>query len=108
MLFKRYRDLKFRKKYAIQEKNEKVIKFVTTNLLSKISFFSKSSLFRKYMLFLLIKLKINNLNFSKVKILRRCIFTNRNRSILRSYQMSRFVFRNLNQFGLIPGYKKAV
>jgi len=39
---------------------------------------------------------------------RRCLLSNRNRAVLRSYGLSRIVFRDFAQLGILPGYKKAV
>jgi ribosomal protein S14 len=38
----------------------------------------------------------------------RCILTNRKGSIDRKFLLSRIVLRDLMQFGIIPGFKKAV
>jgi ribosomal protein S14 len=45
---------------------------------------------------------------SRVQIKTRCIFTNRSKSVFKKTGASRFVLRNLIQFGFLPGYKKAV
>jgi len=45
---------------------------------------------------------------SRVRINTRCIFTNRPRNISKKHGASRFVLRDFIQFGLLPGYKKAV
>jgi ribosomal protein S14 len=63
---------------------------------------------------LLKKLLIKHLNlqkkssFSKIKIVRRCVLTYRPKGTSKLYQLGRNQFRDLLQFGLIPGYKKAV
>lgn len=44
----------------------------------------------------------------KIRITRRCIFNNRNRGVLRPFGISRVYLRELMQFGLLPGYAKAV
>lgn len=51
---------------------------------------------------------ISQKNSSKTKIVRRCIMHNRARSSTRSFGISRIKFRELLQFGIIPGYKKSV
>ena len=45
---------------------------------------------------------------SRVRFKTRCIFTNRGRIISKKYAASRFILRDFMQFGLLPGYKKAV
>ncbi len=53
-------------------------------------------------------LKISKNKFSKTKLVRRCILTNRSRGSLQTFGVSRSFLRELLQFGIIPGYKKAV
>jgi len=38
----------------------------------------------------------------------RCVLNNRGRGVLRPYGISRTLMRELMQFGVIPGYSKAV
>lgn len=106
MLFKQVKDLKFRKFYNKIEKLKQIRKFVFTNLLSNLINKKKTVEDRKRTVFLVYKLNLKLL--SKVKIVRRCILTNRGRQIVRPYNISHSIFRNLNQLGLIPGCKKAV
>ena len=99
MLSLKVKDLKNRKAFYLLEKSRVVDKFLFINILSKKlpqakCFFSKKSL----------KIK----NYSKTKIMRRCIFNNRSRGALRSFGISRIFLRELMQFGLVPGYSKAV
>jgi ribosomal protein S14 len=106
MLFKKIKDLKNRKIYNNLEKYNSIKKFVLINFLSK-SIVQKNAIEnRKRTIFLISKLKLKFR--SKVKIVRRCILTNRGRRVLRKYNFSHTIFRNLNQLGLIPGCKKAV
>jgi small subunit ribosomal protein S14 len=74
-----------------------------------LNLFSKSNK-NKYSIFLyLFSNKLNKLKFNrKTKINRRCIFSNRNRGVLRPFNISRITFKELVYFGLLPGYKKAV
>ena len=55
-------------------------------------------------------LKDNNKieNKSKTRITNRCVLNNRGRGVLRPYGISRTLMRELMQFGVIPGYSKAV
>ena len=45
---------------------------------------------------------------SKIRLKNRCILTNKNTGFLRPYSISRIKMRELMQFGIIPGSKKAV
>jgi ribosomal protein S14 len=107
MLFSKNKDIQNRIKFFRIEKNFRIKKYLVNNLLSFWNFnqnlFSASKLKQVY--FLTTKLKKNYL--SKVKIIRRCILTNRNRRIIRPYNISHSIFKNLIQFGLIPGIKKS-
>ncbi len=103
MLFAKVKDIQNRISYSKVEKLKHIKKFVIINLLSKLQFKFKN----RQHLFLII-LKLNKKYISKVKFIRRCILTNRNRRVLRSYNISHSIFRNLTQFGLIPGCKKAI
>ena len=102
MKFLKLKDLKNRKIFFKNEKKKLLIKFLLTNLankyclpiagvLNKYSFFSKS-------------LSLNG----RTKIVKRCIMTNRSRGVSRKFGASRFILRNLMQFGIIPGFKKSV
>lgn len=103
MLFKKVKDIKFRQKFNRIEKLRKVQSFLITNLLNQGFFESK----RRVLLYVL-KKKFNNNLSSKVKITRRCILTNRNRSIVRPFNISRSILRELMQFSILPGFSKAV
>ena len=45
---------------------------------------------------------------SKIQMVRRCVFNNRGRGVLRPFGVSRIYLRELLQFGQISGYFKAV
>lgn len=47
-------------------------------------------------------------NKSKTRMTNRCVLNNRGRGVLRPYGISRTLMRELMQFGVIPGYSKAV
>jgi ribosomal protein S14 len=106
MLFKQVKDLKSRKIYQKFEKIRSIKKFVFFNLLSTLMKNQKLSKDRRRFMFLISKLKLKSL--SKTKIVRRCILTNRSRRVIRPFHISHTVFRELNQYGLIPGCRKAV
>ena len=103
MLLAKIKDLKKRKVFNISEKSQKIEKFIFINTLNnkeiknigKLSsaFYLQSSLSK---------------GKSKVKITRRCVINNRNRSVIRPFGISRVYLRELLQFGGVPGYSKAV
>ena len=103
MLSLKKKDLKVRQKFLNNEQLKRVNKFLFVNTLNsnKISDLEKTfTVFSR-----------DNLNRgldSKVKITRRCIINNRNRSVIRPFGISRVYLRELLQFGLLPGYTKAV
>jgi small subunit ribosomal protein S14 len=45
---------------------------------------------------------------NKVRMVNRCVVNNRGRGVFRPFGISRVLLRNLMQFGLLPGYSKAV
>jgi ribosomal protein S14 len=101
MILAKVKDIKNRKQFFKKEFFNKKIKFLFINLLNKNKHLQQNS---KQLDFFL-KLKQKN---SKTKIIRRCIFNNRSRGSLRFLGVSRIYLRELLQFGVIPGYKKAV
>jgi len=106
MKYLKVKDIKNRQKFFFNEKNKIIKKTIFINFLNLFSkhFKSKHSIF----LYIFIK-KLNYFNkSSKTKINRRCILSNRNRAIVRPFNISRIVFKDLIYFGLLPGYKKAV
>ena len=105
MLFSKLKDLKKRKQYNKNEKIRIVKKFISINLLSHLVNKYKKSHERETFFFLISKYKLDN--NSKTQISRRCILTNRSRSVIRPYNISRLSFKKLNQFGLIPGITKS-
>jgi ribosomal protein S14 len=106
MLFKQVKDLKIRRLYKNFENKYNIKKFVLVNLLNRLIVKKFSKNIRKRTIFLLSKSKIRLV--SKVKIVRRCVMTNRGRQVLRNYNLSHAIFRNLNTLGVIPGCKKAI
>jgi len=107
MLLYKTKDYKLRSKYKKIEYKKKILKFITTNLLCNLNLSKKKK--RSYLIETLLSVKLKNFSLiSKVKIIRRCIFHNRSYGVTRKFNLSRSIFRELLQFGLIPGYKKAV
>jgi len=100
MLHLKVKDSKLRKIFNNKEKSTVVVKFLYTNFLNKKE--TKKEL--KFEPFVKLKQK----NYSKTKIVRRCILNNRGRGSIRPFNISRIKLRELFQFGIIPGYKKSV
>lgn len=107
MLFSKLKDLKKRKLYNKNEKFRIIKKFVVINLLSRLINKYKTGKKREVFFLLLSKYKFD-LSVNKTQLVRRCIFTNRSRGIVRPYNISRLSFKKLSYFGLIPGVKKAI
>ncbi len=103
MLFKKVKDIRNRLLYTKFEKLKYIKKFVIINLLSKLRLNFKNS-----QQLSLVILKLDKKHISRVKLVRRCILTNRNRRVVRLYNLSHPIFNKLMQFGLIPGCKKAI
>lgn len=95
MLYKKLKDNNFRKKLKKLESKQIVLKYVLMKLLTGEKYIQNPAI-----------IKFNA--FSKTKIRRRCILTNRSRGVYTKYNISRVKLRELLQFGLIPGYKKSV
>ena len=47
-------------------------------------------------------------NKTRIRSVSRCLLTNRSRGVSKKFNLSRFILRDLMQFGLIPGYSKSV
>jgi ribosomal protein S14 len=106
MIFATIKDKKNRFFYSKLENKILVNKFIKINLLNNIKIYKKRPFILKALLLRLSNKKL--FKYSKVRIVRRCVLTNSSKSVYRSYNLSRSIFRNLLQFGFIPGYKKAV
>jgi ribosomal protein S14 len=98
MLFRKVKDIRFRNKFKKHEILNTSLKFLFANYLNR----NKES----YRCQNFINLKQRN--YSKTKIVRRCILTNRSRGSIRPFNVSRSKLRELFQFGIVPGFKKAV
>jgi ribosomal protein S14 len=104
MLAKKIKDLNSRKKFYRLEYLKRIYKVLLLNLLTnKIHFKKKAVLILKFR-----KIQKKYTQISKVQIKSRCILSNRSHGILRKYSLSRIKMRELLQFGILPGYKKAV
>lgn len=104
MLSKKIQDIKKRNLFFKLEYLKKIYKIIQINFLNNIKFLKKRAYL--YLKILKIQTKINKI--SKVQIKNRCILSNRNKSVYRPYFISRIKLRELLQFGILPGYRKAV
>jgi ribosomal protein S14 len=104
MLSLKKKDVKARSIFSKYELRSRVVKLLLTNLASRHNYLQGS----KFLPLNLYKLQTKFRRCSKVKIRTRCVLTNRGRGIYRPYGLSRIVLREFMQFGIIPGYKKAV
>lgn len=104
MKYLKLKDAKIRKTFKKFELIYKLKAFLYKNILSFIYKNSYSLKYKKIILFQILKKKKKNF---LTKIVRRCIITNRSKSI-RPFKVSRIVAREMIGFGIIPGYKKAV
>jgi len=106
MLSAKIKDIKIRNSFQKIEKLKKIKKFLFTNILSKN--FSKKILNNESLLITFLKVKQKMIFKSRVRMTNRCVINNRNRGVFRPYGISRILMRNLMQFGILPGYSKAV
>jgi ribosomal protein S14 len=97
MKYLQIKDKKLRLSFLKMEIKFKLKKFISINLLTS-NFITNNKFF-----YLFLKKKKSVLS----KIVRRCVLTNRSKSI-RSFRVSRIQSKELISFGVIPGYKKAV
>lgn len=105
MKYLKIKDIKNRERLFFQEKKKLIKKTLFVNFLNVFSNHFK----RNHSIFLYVFIKkLKCFNSSKTKINRRCILSNRNRSIIRPFNISRIIFKDLIYFGMLPGYKKAV
>jgi len=107
MLYKKIKDIKIRNSFNRIEKIKKIKKFLQFNILSQSSFNSSKSLNQDFVL--QFSKDSKKMNFkSRVRMTNRCVVNNRGRGVFRPFGVSRILMRNLIQFGLLPGYSKAV
>ena len=100
MLSLKVKDNKVRQEFFRSENSKRLRKFLFINILN-------NKINNKEFAVCLLK-RILNQRISKVRINRRCIVNNRGRSSIRAFGISRVYLRELLQFGLVPGYSKAV
>ena len=102
MLSLKIKDLKNRDIFYFLEKSKVVDKFIFINLLSR------GTAFSRVLMCFFAKQRKQSKKYSKIVITRRCVINNRGRGVLRPLGVSRIYLRELLQFGLVPGYSKAV
>jgi ribosomal protein S14 len=111
MQFKKFKNIAQINRYKKNEKYLKINKFLFIYLLNILQFknvglYNKTealNIRRQYIFLQLLSSKV-----SKTKLFRNCILTNRSRSIVRPYGLSRTALKDLIQFGRLPGYTKSV
>lgn len=99
MLSLKYKDIKKRKQFLKEELKLKALKHFHINSLK----FNKKTRKKAIIHYLKESKKI-----SKTKLQRRCILTNRSRVSYRKFGISRVKLREMLNFNIFPGYKKAV
>jgi ribosomal protein S14 len=108
MLSAKKKDLVIRNSFNKIEKLKKIKKVILINFLSR-SFHEGHfiSLNEEFNYFIFKNSK--DMRFkNKVRMVNRCVVNNRGRGVFRPFGISRVLLRNLIQFGLLPGYSKAV
>jgi ribosomal protein S14 len=103
MLYLKLKNIKNQITFNKIEKRKIINKYIFINLVNRSEM--KNYLQNVFNNFLKINKKINK---KRVKHNRRCIFNNRNRSISRTFGISRSLLRHFMQSGIIPGYIKSV
>jgi len=104
MLSSKIKDLKLRHLFFKYEKKKKIYKFFFINLLSR----KNVNINNKNLILPLLQLQNKIKRNSKIRLTNRCILSNRGKGVNKFYSLSRIMMRDLIQFGIIPGYTKAV
>lgn len=102
MLSLKKKDFLLRSRFNHLEKRQLLNKVLNTNLSFKI-YQNKKDIRR----FAISKLNCSHVLISKVKTTRRCILTNRSRSIVRKYNISQSAFQQMSKNGRIFGCQKS-
>ena len=100
MISSKIKDLKIRNSLRRIEKLRNIKKFLFISMIQKES--------RPSAILSFLKDKNSAKSRSKTRVVNRCVLNNRGRGVLRPYGISRTLLRELMQFGIIPGYSKAV
>lgn len=104
MILKKAYDIKVRKIYKRLELKKKIFKFLILNFNSNPGLVKKKA----YFVYNFLLFQKQQLKFSKTKLKNRCKLTNRTQGVVNSHGISRLKMRELIQYGLLPGYTKAV
>lgn len=103
MLFAKKKDINKRIQFSKCELKKIVSKFLFVNTLNNKNL---SLIYKKKIIFSL--LTSINKKESKVKLVRRCVITNRSRVSHRILGVSRMKLKEMLKFGILPGWQKAV
>jgi ribosomal protein S14 len=103
MILKKIQDNKKRYFFFKLEYLKKIYKIININFLNN-PLYKKN---KKYFSIFLFKIQTNINIISKAQLKNRCIISNRSKSILKPYSISRIKMRELLLFGILPGYSKA-
>lgn len=106
MLYLKIKDIKNRTAFFRLENKQRIFKYIFINIRNKMLLNKTADTFLFH--FLQQYSKNNFKLYSKTRLLRRCIMSNRNRSVFRPFGLSRMLLKNFMGFGILPGYKKAV
>ncbi len=103
MQYLRYKDIKTRYGFYKQEIEKNALKSFFIKMANNKSVSKKN--IKKLRLFVSQKMSTR---YSKTKIQRRCLITNRGKVSSRVFRVSRIKLREMLKYSIIPGYKKAV
>lgn len=103
MILSKNKDKLLRKKLERVELKKKELKIVFVNLMNDSSIFPEQKK-------LVVKELVRKLHkrTSKSRVMKRCLLTNKARVMHKSFKISRVKLKDMLEFGLVPGYKKAV
>lgn len=104
MIIKKIKDNKKRSLFFKLENLKKIYKIIFIAILNKKKYRAK----QKFLYIKLLKLKQIIGRISKTQLKNRCLVSNRSKSIMRPFFLSRIKMREYINAGLLPGYKKAV
>lgn len=102
MRAKLIKDIKYRKKFLINEKKNLIKKFFFVNILNNTSVDIEEK--KKYKIFFFIKNYYKNY---KIKSVRRCIITGRARGVTKRFGISRMQLREFLQSGALTNFIKS-
>ena len=106
MISSKIKDLKIRNSLKKIEKIRNIKKFLFVSMVQKNSLNNNN--LRSSVIISFLKDNNKMKNKAKTRVTHRCVLNNRGRGVLRPYGISRTLMRELMQFGVIPGYSKAV